>query len=115
MGTEAGEKKILKKFKEIKENYDIDIELRICDPLLNNYAAFEENNNIWEDLNELEEAKALCVQIGAQVHKRNPLGYGKKAMLVVFPNTCPNNSLPILHAGQNKKEGWQPLFPRPKN
>jgi len=109
--TKEGEEKIRKTLSNFK---DINIDIRVCEPLNDKYLAFKKGNNIWRDNKELEKAKDLCKNIGVKVYKKAPLGYGTIGLLVVFPNTCPNNTLPVLHSGDIKK-GWRPLFQRPKN
>ncbi|CZT26404.1 hypothetical protein PCPL58_p5051 (plasmid) [Pseudomonas cerasi] len=39
------------------------------------------------------------------------LGFKNQGLLLVLPETCPNNSLPILYKA--KVGVWTPLFPRP--
>lgn len=109
--TKDGEENIRKTISEMDNDK---IDLRICEPIDNRLFAFKKGNKIWTDDNELERAKMLCRNIGNKIYKRAPLGYEKLGLLIVFPNTCPNNSLPILHSGSLKK-GWRPLFPRAKN
>lgn len=57
-------------------------------------------------------AKALVEDVGATVYPDNPLGYGGQGLLLVMPNTVPNNSLPILHSAGRAPGGWRPLFER---
>jgi hypothetical protein len=40
---------------------------------------------------------------------RKPRGKGACGLLVVFPDSCPNNSIPVLHAANNR---WEGLFRR---
>jgi len=87
------------------------IDLRVCEPLDRTHVAFGGDNVIFSDDEEFERAKSLCRDLGALIYRENPLGYGNQGLLVVFPQTVPNNSLPILHSN-SKKPGWVPLFPR---
>jgi hypothetical protein len=91
----------------------VDFDLGICDLLSDRDFAFS-RNGIWEDADESARAKALCTDIGSWIYRDNPLGYGDQGLLVVFPDTCPNNSLPILHSDAHSasKKKWRPLFPR---
>jgi hypothetical protein len=79
-------------------------------------SAFAQESGLWINGDERERAKALATDLGARIYKSQPLGYGGMGLLMVFPTTVPNNSLPILHSrskvGQNR---WVPLFPRPTN
>ena len=91
----------------------LDFDLRVCDPLVEREFAFS-RNGIWTDVDELERAKALCIDLGASIYRNDPLGYGGQGLLIVFPDTCPNNSLPILHSSAHpaSTRRWTPLFPR---
>jgi hypothetical protein len=101
----------------IQELQDIDVEFRSCEIIPWDCYAFPENQNVWKSQEEEQRAKALCVDLGSQIYRDNPLGFGGLGLLVVFPTTVPNNSLPILHtysrAGSSKE--WKPLFPRVVN
>jgi len=69
---------------------------------------------IWGDELERDKAKALCVRLGTGLYKE-PLGYGAQALRITFPDTCPNNSLPILFASRSGEKTWTPIFPRPSS
>ncbi|MCY1310058.1 hypothetical protein D9M70_602150 [compost metagenome] len=58
----------------------------------------------------MHKAKALCLRLGTKLYKQ-PLGFKNQGLLLVLPETCPNNSLPILCKA--KVGVWTPLFPRP--
>ncbi len=92
-------------------------DLRYCELLSEENFAFSESNTIWNSDNERERAKSLARDLGAQIYKDNPLGFGSLGILVLFPANCPNNSLPILHSKGRRDEKivWQPLFPRLTN
>jgi hypothetical protein len=91
----------------------IDVDLRICELIRPEHYAFSPETRIWSGEEERAKARALISELGRQIYPDQPFGYGNLGLLVVFPETCPNNSLPILHA--TGSGGWQPLFPRPKN
>lgn len=88
------------------------IDLRICEPLSPRHFAFREGSMIWASVDEEAEAKALCLELGQRINRNSPLGYQDQGLLVVFPDTCPNNSLPILHGATSRNGGWTPLFRR---
>ena len=89
-------------------------DLRVCDPLGSDVFAFDKHSDLWESDEECERAKSMSIDIGSKIYSKSPLGYGGRALLVVFPDTCPNNSLPLLHSSA-KNGGWKPLFPRLTN
>ncbi|WP_158848098.1 AAA family ATPase [Algibacter sp. L1A34] len=104
-GFEEAKHKILKFAK--KEEFAI--EVKLLDPLNNNDKCFDDNSLIYPKPIEREKAKRICEKIGVKLEKRHPLGYGNCQATVVFPTTCPNNSLPILW---KETTDWKPLFKR---
>jgi hypothetical protein len=112
--TPDGEAYVRRRISEID---GVDCDLRICELLPSTAFAFSPQNAIWENQEEFERARALCIDLGVNIYKNNPLGYQNQGLLVVFPNTCPNNSLPILHSASVHGSGlkWTPLFPRLTN
>ena len=90
-----------------------DVDLRICETLDERYIAFPDDGmRYWENAEQMQAAKALCRSIGARLWKTHPFGYGDQGLLVVFPSSCPNNTLPLLNLAAKEPGGWQPLFPR---
>lgn len=107
VGTEDGEKKV----KNILEKSGVIYELHLCEVLSDSSYAFpNQGKGFWETDEEMHKAKALCLRLGSSLYK-NPLGYKNQGLLLVLPETCPNNSLPILYRA--KVGTWTPLFPRP--
>lgn len=98
----------------LEETSWLDLDFRAAESLGPSDFAFSEEGLIWEDADERERARALCMDLGALIYPNNPLGYGEQGLLVVFPGNCPNNSLPILHspATSSASQKWRPLFPR---
>lgn len=90
-------------------------DLRVCEILASKHFAFSEELGLWKERGDYDRAKALCIETGTRVYKKQPLGFGEQGLLVIFPVTCPNNSLPILHSGSKSAHPWRPLFPRPIN
>lgn len=70
---------------------------------------FSEYSKVFPLVTERNHAKSICLQIGEKLIINNPLGYGNTQSLVVFPNACPNNNLPILW---KETDSWMPLFKR---
>jgi hypothetical protein len=116
VATEAAQSKILK---EIKKMEHIDIDFGSCEILPKEVFAFPEGADatVWSSEKEKARAQALCRDLGSRIYKQNPLGHGGMGLLIVFPTTVPNNSLPILHSYSRPGSGrsWQPLFPRVVN
>ncbi len=112
LATKDGEDEIRKALQRLdSDKWD----LRVCELLDDRYYAFKEENRIWASDEEYQRAKALSRDLGAKIYKDAPLGYGNLGLLVVFPDNCPNNSLPILHGYGKSQNGWRPLFPRLTN
>lgn len=112
IATREGEEHIRRRLAKIK---NVSVDFRTCAPLDQNHVAFGNELGFWSDDDEKSRAKALCLNLGAKIYKEQPLGFGGLGVLVAFADTCPNNSLPILHAGDGRGANWKPLFPRPKN
>ena len=110
LGTRAGDELVRETLASCK--YE-DVDLRCCETIESRHFAFDYGSKIWLSLDEEERAKKLVTDIGTTISKTEPLGFGNVGLLVVFYDTCPNNSLPILHS--HGSEGWHPLFERPKN
>ncbi len=64
-------------------------------------------NNITLDM-----ARSVSEKYGAILFKNNPLGYDDSQLLLGFHHNTPNNSLPIIWSGGNKKKEWHPIFNR---
>ena len=86
-----------------------------CEQLDVGHSAFlHVDCGFWKDVEERDRAKAMCVRLGTGLYK-DPLGYGSQGLLLAFPDTCPNNSLPILFASRAGANSWNALFPRPSS
>ncbi|MES3020788.1 MAG: AAA family ATPase [Pseudomonadota bacterium] len=110
ISTEEGEEKI---YKTIKATPFCHLELYVCEYLApSNYAFPVIGNGIWSSQEEKDRAKSLCLRLGTELYK-NPLGYAGQGLLLVMPDTCPNNSLPILHRSKQTPPNWRALFLRP--
>lgn len=95
---------------------DVDSDFRFGELIAESLYAFSPRNTIWQSAEELERAKALVTDLGSRIYKRQPLGYGGLGLLLAFPTTVPNNSLPIIHSpSKSRQKPWKPLLPRPTN
>ncbi|WP_419211119.1 AAA family ATPase [Maribacter sp. X9] len=104
-GFEEAKHKI---YKYVKKT-GLSIKVILLDPLNKSDKCFDNSSLIFPKQIERQKAKNICFTIGVTLEKRHPLGYSDCQSRVVFPNTCPNNSLPILW----KETGnWKPLFKR---
>jgi hypothetical protein len=107
IGTEEGEKKV----RTTLDKYGVKHDLYLCEILSSSSYAFPtEGHGFWETEEQMHKAKTLCLQLGTKLYKY-PLGFKNQGLLLVLPETCPNNSLPILFRA--KVGVWTPLFPRP--
>lgn len=91
------------------------IDLRVCEHIDQRMLPFGAGSKFWASDVEADRARSLVRKLGAYVYKSRPLGYGDTGLLLVFPQTVPNNSLPILHSSGKAPQTWKPLFPRPVN
>jgi hypothetical protein len=110
--TPAGQQRVRNKLQNF---VDLDIDLIVSEPLGEESVAFPPSEKAWSSADEAEAAKALCRRIGSHLVKSAPLGFGDLGLLIVLPQTCPNNSLPLLYAQGTKDFSWRPLFSRPVN
>ena len=88
------------------------IKIIICEPLTQRDKCFSDDSKIFINADERRNAKDLCWDKGYTLVKNNPLGFGNCQVAIIFPETCPNNCLPILWA---ENETFTPLFKRKIN
>ncbi len=113
VATSEGQATVLEKLKEFD---DLDIDFRSADILLPSDRAFPTDLSGWDSRDRYEQAQSLCRDLGSRIYKSQPFGVGGLGLLVVFPITVPNNTLPILHSSNKHADHpWKPLFPRSVN
>jgi hypothetical protein len=113
VATAEGEATIMTRLKEFS---DLDIDIRAAEVLTPADRAFPPDQSGWESRDAFERAQALCRDLGSRIYRKHPFGVGDLGLLVVFPTTVPNNTLPILHSrSKDLTKPWKPLFPRPVN
>lgn len=105
-GFQKAKAKLERKIKSLKR----DIEIHICDILDDTDICFSDSSKFFPDSSSRLEAKAVCYEFGSNLEPKQPLGFSDSQTLIVFPKTCPNNTLPVLW---KKTKDWIPLFERP--
>ncbi len=87
--------------------------LYVCNLISDANRAFPVNGTgFWPDEQTRDRAKALCIRLGSGLYK-DPLGFGSQSLLAAFPDTCPNNNLPIIFASRSGQKNWRALIERP--
>jgi len=86
-------------------------DVHICDMLDEKDMCFSDNSTIYPAEAGRAKAKRVVEEIGKTLTmaKTMPLGYGNTQSTIVFEHNCPDNSLPILWATNDR---WVPLFDR---
>ena len=87
----------------------LEADVYFCDELGDEDRVFTENSAVFGNPEERDRARQIAESKGVVLERRHPLGYGDTQSAIVFYQSCPNNTLPILWSA---KGGWSPLFPR---
>jgi hypothetical protein len=75
--------------------------------------ALAHGGDLFTDERERQFAEHVLLQIGRELVREHPLGFGDMGALVCFSDNAPNNTLPIFwSAGRVGEKQWNPLFPR---
>lgn len=110
--TEEAESKIKSTFSKFAQ---LNSTLYICEMLTDGNRAFRADDvGFWGNEPQRDRAKALCVKLGTGLYKE-PLGFGAQSLMIAFPDTCPNNCLPIIFASRSGATPWTALLPRPSS
>lgn len=88
---------------------DMRVAVHICETLGDSDRLFSEDSTAFADDAERLEARGIAESYGRGLERKNPLGYGDAQAAIVFEESCPNGSLPILWG---KRNDFSPLFPR---
>ena len=104
-GFEAGKSTV----EDTLEELGVDVEVRICDSLDETDRCFSDTSGIFLNANDREIARQIAYKKGRLLERHAPLGYGECEAIVVFEDSCPNDTLPILWA---ETKDWTPLFKR---
>lgn len=87
--------------------------VHVCSTLSEKDRAFPDDGiGFWKNEQTRDRAKALCLRLGTGLYK-DALGFGSQSLLISFPDTCPNNNLPIIFASRSGSNAWNALLPRP--
>lgn len=105
-GLESGREAIERK---VESEIPFKVEIYICDILNDSHRCFTDNSLVFDDEVERKRAKEIASKYGRKLEKKSPLGFDGGQLLIVFHDTCPNNSLPILRCLESS---WIPLFRR---
>jgi hypothetical protein len=91
-----------------------EIEIHVAHLLDESDRAFHESNGLFSSFEERERARDLAQKFGSILEKNHPLGWEGSEGLVVFYNTTPNNTLPILYKSGPLvgNKAWYAPFPR---
>ena len=87
----------------------LDAQVYFCDELGDEHKAFSETSLIFPDAGDRERAREIAESKGVQLVRQMPLGFRNTQGTIVFYQSCPNNTLPILWSVGS---GWPALFPR---
>lgn len=92
-------------------NLDINVTITLIDILSDSDRCFSNASVIFPNVADREKARSICYEYGNAIirDRDSAFGYSGSQATVVFSNTCPNNSLPILW---KKTPNWQPIFER---
>ena len=93
----------------IKKEVPFKTTVKAADLLSESDQCFSSQSKIFSSSKELEQAKHIAEQYGKRLDRQRPFGYNNSQLIVVFPDNCPNNTLPILW---KKSKEWTPLFER---
>jgi len=85
------------------------VELHLCDPLGESDRCFSDNSTAFPDETDRVEARGIAESHGRRLQRAQPLGYRGVQATIVFEESCPNSTLPILW---DSRGDWRPLFPR---
>ena len=91
------------------EQAGLDADVYFCDELGPEHKAFSASSSIFVESAERDLARQIAEAKGVALERRFPLGYKDTQGLIVFYQSCPNNTLPIFWS---RNGDWIPLFPR---
>ena len=87
----------------------LDGDVYFCDELGSEDRVFLDVSKFYPSEGETRRAKQVAESKGVALEPRHPLGFSGTQAAIVFYQSCPNNTLPILWSVKND---WFPLFAR---
>lgn len=93
------------------EELGLPAEIHLCDPLGEGDRCFSDESEAFDEAADRVAAREIAESYGRRLQRRHPLGYDDSQAVVVFDESCPNGTLPILW---DANDGWRPLFARVK-
>lgn len=102
----------IKKVQDGLSKLSTEVQFHVCDTYDESYKCFSSKSRALNNPSDREFAKVVAQRVGKFLEKKWPLGYGDLEAAIVFENSCPNNSLPILWAEGKTGLKWTPLFKR---
>ena len=94
------------------EDLEAPIELHVGKLIGDELRVFSEHSLFYPEEDDRAEAHRIVTAIGLRLEPSEPLGYRDTAAAIVFEDSCPNNTLPILRKASKGKFVWEPLFQR---
>ena len=105
----AGFQEALIAVEEFLPKLNFKLNFHILDNLENKEKCFHKSSTIFANNTEREHALRIVEDKGSGLVKNAPLGYKNCQAIIVFSDSCPNDTIPILWA---KSQTWKPLFIR---
>jgi hypothetical protein len=91
---------------------EVPVQLHVAKTLGEEHRVFSEDSIFYPDEDQRAEAHRLLESLGERLEPAQPLGFGDTAAAVVFEDSCPNNTLPVLRKASRGTFEWRPLFDR---
>ncbi len=104
-GFATAQKNVIK----VLEELDLPISVHLCDPLDESAKCFSEESKVFSSPADRLKAKEIVDRYSLRLGSSFPQDYGQRQGAVVFENSCPNTTLPILWS---ESINWVPIFKR---
>jgi len=94
---------------KVLEELGLPISVHLCDPLDESAKCFSEESRVFSSVADKLKAKEIVDRYSLRLGSSFPQDYGQRQGAVVFENSCPNTTLPILWS---ESSNWIPIFKR---